>query len=181
MGLNIIHLSHRKDRLQLLNNQLTEQNIINYKLWEGFLDEENPKRGIAKAHKQIIHWSQKQNLPYILIAEDDIKFTSKGAFDFFLKNEPKEYDLYLGGISYGNIDKDNSVKDFSGLTLYKIKNSFYNFFLDLPEDKDIDRALANKGKFIVCNPFVAIQYNGYSDNKKAYQNYDLFLQNRKLY
>ncbi len=181
MQLHIIHLKHRIDRLQQLNNQLFEQNIDHYRLWDGILDEKSPKRRIAKAHKQIIEWAGNQNLPSIVIAEDDIKFTAPGAFEYFIKNEPKEFDLYLGGITYGSINSDNSVSDFSGMHLYKINQKFYETFLSIPEGKDIDRSLANKGKFVVCNPFVAIQHNGFSDNQKKHQNYDLHFHNRKLY
>jgi len=181
MSLNIIHLKDRKDRLKLLDIQIIEQNIVNYTVWEGVLDKENLKRGIAKAHKQIIEWARNQNLPSILIAEDDVKFTARGAFEYFLQNEPKEYDLYLGGITYGNIKSDNSTTDFAGTHFYKINQKFYDTFLSLPEEKDIDRSLANKGKFIVCDPFIAIQQNGFSDNQKREQNYDLYLQNRRLF
>ena len=181
MQLNIIHLEHRKDRLHKLHNQLFEQNITSYKIWNGVLDEDNPKQGIAKAHKQIIQWAHDQSLPSVIIAEDDIKFTSPGAFAYFISNEPKEYDLYLGGISYGKINNDNSVKDFAGLTLYKINQTFYKTFLSLPEEMDIDRTLANRGRYIVCDPFIVIQHNGFSDNKKEYQNYDSYLQDRKLF
>lgn len=145
------------------------------------LDKLNPKRGIAKAHKQIIQWAYDHSLPSVIIAEDDVKFFSLGAFDYFIENEPEDYDLYLGGIIYGNLHKDNSVKDFSGLTLYKINHRFYSTFLSLPEENDIDRPLANKGLYIVCNPFVVTQHNGFSDNKGEYQEYDLYLQNRKLF
>jgi hypothetical protein len=181
MELHIIHLKERKDRAQLLNIELIKQNITNYTIWEGIPDKESPKRGIAKAHKQIIEWACNQNLPSVLIAEDDIKFTAKKAFEFFIKNEPEDFDLYLGGITYGSINPDNSVNDFAGTHLYKINQNFYSTFLSLSEKEDIDRSLANKGKFIVCNPFVAIQQNGFSDNQKRYQNYDLYLQNRQLF
>lgn len=181
MELHIIHLNRRKDRIELLNKELIEQNITNYKIWNGILDKENIKKGIAQAHKQIVDWARNHNLPSVIIAEDDIKFTARNAFEFFFKNEPKDFDLYLGGISHGNINIDDSVTDFAGLHLYKINQSFYNTFLLLPENKDIDRSLANKGKYIVCNPFVAIQQNGYSDNQKKYQSSDLYLQNRKLF
>jgi hypothetical protein len=36
-----------------------------------------------------------------MIAEDDVKFTAKGAFDYFKKNESDDYELYHGGIYYG--------------------------------------------------------------------------------
>ena len=92
MQLHIIHLKKGKDRTQLIEQQLLEQNITNYKIWEGVEDNKNPKRGIAKAHKQIVKWASNQNLPSILIAEDDIKFTARQAtsrrswipFDFFV-------------------------------------------------------------------------------------------------
>ena len=71
MQLRIIHLKARKDRAQLIEQQLIEKNITNYKIWEGIEDNENPKRGIAKAHKQIIKWASNQNLASILIAEQD--------------------------------------------------------------------------------------------------------------
>ncbi|MBL0096190.1 MAG: hypothetical protein IPP46_06550 [Bacteroidetes bacterium] len=181
MRVHIIHLKHRKDRLQLLDLEIVKQNILNYTIWEGILDIENPKRGIAKAHKKIVEWARNQNLQSILIAEDDVKFTAPRAFEYFLQNEPKEYDLYLGGIAYGNINSDNSTDDFSGAHFYKINQKFYDIFLSVPEEKDIDRSLANKGKFIVCDPFIAVQQNGFSDNQKREQNYDLYLQNRRLF
>ncbi|HUS01201.1 MAG TPA: hypothetical protein VMY77_05715 [Chitinophagaceae bacterium] len=93
MQLHIIHLKEREDRAQLLDQQLLEQNITDYKIWGGIRDNENPKRGIAKAHKQIIKWASNQNLPSILIAEDDIKFTARQAFEYFIKNEPNDFDL----------------------------------------------------------------------------------------
>ncbi len=180
MHLNIIHLKYRKDRLQLLEFQLANQNIQHFTIWDGIYDE-NPKRGIAKAHKQIIRWARDQNFPSVLIAEDDIEFTEKGTFEYFTKNEPQDFDLYLGGITYGIIDKNNSVADFAVTHLYKIHQKFYNIFLSTSEENDIDRSLANKGKFLVCNPFVAIQHNGFSDNQKKIQNYDLNFKKRKLF
>jgi hypothetical protein len=179
--LHIIHLRERKDRAQLLYNELIEQNISHYRIWDGIIFEENPKVAIAKAHKQIVEWASRQNLPSVTIAEDDVKFTAKNAFDFFLNNEPNEFDLYPGGITYGTINPDNSVNDFAAAHLYKVNQHFYDTFLSLPEKDDIDRTLANRGKFIVCNPFVAIQHNGYSDNKKLNQDYDLYFKIRKLF
>jgi hypothetical protein len=93
-------------------------------------------------------------------------FTSgqTGALDYYLKSEPQDYDLYLGGISYGKLNNDNIVEEFTGTDLYKIRQRFYNTLLSLSGEVDIDRALARKGKYYVCNPMVAIQRNGFSDN-----------------
>lgn len=110
-----------------------------------------------------------------------MNFTAKGAFDYFIENKPDDFDIYLAGIYHGQIEENNTVADFSGLMLYIIKDKFFNLFLEADESKDIDRALSNKGKFIVCNPFAAIQHNGYSDHFKKYCNYDFYLKERKLF
>ena len=181
MTLNIIHLSDRIDREKLLKKEMKEQNIFDYRLWDGIVDPKIPSRGISKAHKQIVKYARINLLQEILIAEDDLKFTSKGSFEFFLKNKPNDFDIYLAGIYFGEVNDNNTVKDFSGLTCYIINQRFFDTFLSMPEHDNIDRCLKNKGKYIVCNPFTVIQYNGFSDNVKRYCNYDSYLIGRKLF
>jgi hypothetical protein len=181
MVLNIIHLERRKDRWVNLEKQLSEQNIVDFKIWEGNDDVQNPKRGIARAHKQIVNWAKSQNLSSVIIAEDDIKFTSQVSYWHFLQNDPEEYDLYLGGIIYGKINSNNLVNDFSGLHLYIIKSRFYDTFLSMPEELDLDRSLAGKGIFKVCYPMVAIQKNAFSDNQRKNQSYVCYLSDKELF
>ncbi len=181
MTLHIIHLPHRTDRWKTLTQELKDQSIIDYRVWHGVEDPEQPYRGIAKAHKQIIQYAKDNNLESILIAEDDVRFTASKALLYFLSKEPSTYDLYLGGISSGRLNPDQTVTNFSGLMLYKMRQQFYDTFLSLTEDSHIDRTLKNKGIYIVCNPFIAIQHNGYSDNKKIIVNYDRYFSNRELY
>jgi len=179
-SLHIIHLNHRKDRMALLERELKKQ-CISVCLWPGIPDPENPKRGISQAHKQIVQYAQRESLPYITIAEDDIYFTDQGAYDYFLQHIPADYDLYLGSIYYGNLQSDHSVTDFAGLTIYRIHQKFYSVFLAADEQQNLDRALAGKGKFIVCDPFIALQHNGYSDHQKCYVNYKDYIKDKKLY
>ncbi|HNP07165.1 MAG TPA: hypothetical protein PKN99_06045 [Cyclobacteriaceae bacterium] len=181
MHLHIVHLKHRQDRLSQVLRELEIQIFDNYVLWEGFLDTEKPSRGIAEAHNQIVSWASEQGLQEVMIAEDDVQFSAKGALEYFINNEPDDYDLYLGGISYGKVQDDNSVKDFAGTHLYKIRQRFYKTFLSLSGNKDIDRALARQGKFLVCNPMVARQRNGFSDNRQEYINNDLYFNKRNLW
>lgn len=181
MTVNIIHLEGRIDRLKSFENQLFTQNVSSYKLWQGVVIKDNPKQGIAKAHKQIVDWARVQDLPEVLIAEDDVCFTAPDAFMYFLNRKPTDFDLYLGGIVYGKLSEDNITCDFSGLHFYVINKRFYDQFLALPETSDIDRALANKGRYVVCNPFVAIQTNGVSDNSGKHVNFEVFLRGRKLF
>jgi hypothetical protein len=165
--LNIIHLSRRTDRKNSFEQQLAMQNISNFRIWEGIEDPLIPWRGISMAHKQIVRHAQVIGQERVLIAEDDIIFTDKGAFDYFMANVPPVFDLYLGSIYEGKIDNSLTVA-FTGLTLYIISNRFYNTFLNVPEHVHLDRGLAGIGQFFVCVPFTAVQSDGYSDNLKKY-------------
>ena len=181
MEINFIHLPQRKDRLNSLKKEVQEQNISEYRLWNGIIDLEITARGISKAHKQIVLYAKDNNMPQILIAEDDVHFTEKGAFDFFLENKPSDYDLYLGGVYFGKLMSNNTVEDFSGLTCYAVHARFYDKFLSIPENIHLDRALKGFGKYVVCNPFAVIQHNGFSDNTNTFTNYDHFIKGRKLF
>lgn len=164
--LNIIHLPHRRDRFYCLQKELSEQQITNVKIWNRIPDKELPCRGISRAHKQIVSWAKQNKLEEVWIAEDDIEFSAPGAFDYFVSQKPDDFDIYLGGIIWGTIQEDHTVKDFAGATLYVASDRFYDTILNLPEDRDFDRAMAGMGKFIICEPMVACQHDGYSDNSR---------------
>lgn len=180
MKLNIIHLKHRMDRLVSLQREMSEQGI-DFELWDGIVDVQKPFTGISKAHKRIVMDAAMRNLPKVCIGEDDIRFCDKGAWQYFLDNEPEDYDIYLASVYTGHIDENNETKDFSGLTLYMVHQKFYTTFLATNELNHLDRALFKRGKYVVCNPFAAIQYNGLSDNKKKIMNYDSYMNGRKLF
>lgn len=177
---NIIHNYDRADRFKTLIYELKTQKISDYMMWNSIHDEKSPQRGINRAHKKIVKWAKQENLDEVLIFEDDIKFCGKQAFEYFIYNKPIDFDIYLGGIYFGKIEEDNSVKQFGALHCYIVNKRFYDTFLNVSDDEHLDGALAGLGKYIVCNPFAAVQYNGYSDNNKRYYNYDVLLENRKL-
>lgn len=181
MKLNIIHLPHRTDRMELLMKELEGQGITNYQIWDGIIDREHAPRGISQAHKQIVRAAKAEGLPQVLIGEDDMHFTDKGAFEYFLNNQPQKFDIFLGGIYYGIIGLEHLVTDFSGLTLYIVRERYYDTFLELDEKKNIDRAMAKTGRFVVCHPFVVTQHNTFSDNIKKEVNYDSWLVGRHLF
>jgi len=178
MQINVIHLPHRTDRLELLKREFQQEGITDYKIWNGIVDGSLSQTRISKGHKQIIQYAKSHNLPEVLIAEDDLHFTSKGAFKFFLSIKPNDYDIYLSSIYHGSLNEDNTVNDFTGLTFYIVNERFYDRFLSVPEEQHLDRALKNKGKFVVCNPFTVIQHNGFSNNLNKKCNYDNFLEGR---
>lgn len=181
MTLNIIHLPHRTDRWQSLQSELANQHITDYQIWDGIIDPELSCRGISRAHKRIIMEARNKGLSSVMIAEDDVKFTAPGAFAWYLEQQPTDFDLYLGGFIAGKIKEDYTINDFCGTHLYTIDRRFYDIILSAPESQNLDRSLTGKGKFRVCYPMVAIQYNGYSDNNQRIMDYSSFLKGKQFY
>jgi hypothetical protein len=181
LNINIIHLEKRPVRLESLIKELKGEAVERYTLWSGIVDHDNTARGISRAHKQIVHFAKDKYLSEILIAEYDIHFTAPGAISFFHESKPQDFDLYLGGIYYGNISQDSIADDFAGLTLYLVHARFYDLFLSTDDSRDLDRFLAGKGKFLVCDPFVVTQHDGHSDHAGEHKSYGTYLNGRKLY
>ena len=168
---NVINLPHRPERLSSFHNQSKEQNF-EYKVWEGVIDIPVQK-GISHSHKNIIRYAKENNLEYVIISEDDCLFTDVGSYDYFIKNIPDKFDLYLASVSWGTIYQNNIVKLFSGLTLYICHNKFYNKFLLSDEEQHLDMQMYKLGgTYIVCNPFIAIQSEGFSDNRSKVVEYN---------
>ena len=185
----VISLPEAKDRLEGFYLSSIEQGFLTNVL-PGVIDQQVPFRGVSIAHKRVVKYAKELNFPFVIIAEDDCRFTDKGAFDYFIKNIPEDYDLYLGGIynkkgNGGTLDENNRVTDFfCGMTLYVVNARFYDSFLAANELNHIDRELSKQSrdkKFIVCNPFVCVQENGYSYLKKGNYNYDEYLVGRELF
>lgn len=177
---NILHREERTDRIPRLMQELESQNITDYRFWDGIHDRRSVEAGVNQAHKQIVRWAKEIGLSKVLIFEDDIKFCDEGAFKYYLQNEPLDYDLYMGGIFLGQI-KDGIAERFTAMHCYMVHERFYDTFLSTPNDIHIDHSLAGLGKYVVCEPFIAIQYNGHSDNAGGYRNYDVIFENRKLF
>ena len=181
MKANIIHDPNDIERLPRLLNELKQQGITNYELWDAVYDVVSVPKGINLAHKSIIAYAEYTGMPEVLIFEDDIRFCGEGAFDHYLKTKPEKYDLYLGGIYLGDLDEQNRTKTFSGMHCYMVHSRFYETFLSTPDDEHIDRILSGLGEYYVSYPFTSIQYNGKSSNTRKEENYDNLLQGRLLH
>lgn len=195
MECSIIHLNKNnfpKGSIQYLETESREKNVIEqlnsqgifYHRWvDAIYDKQIPFRGCCKSHKKAVQFAKDHNLPQITICEDDIIFTKHGAFGTYLKNMPIDFDLYLGGIynlkgEGGTLDNGKVVDYFCGMSLYTVNSRFYDFFLGLNELNNIDRELSkttNIHKYIVCNPMVVYQKNGYSFIRRETVNRDEYL------
>lgn len=183
--LNIIHLPHRDDRLQSFMIECNIQNIA-FNVWDGITTYQQPYRNISLAHKQIVKKAHEEKWPYAIIAEDDIKFSSPGAWKYYLSQMPSDFDLYCGLMYHGVTDENNRIiKGMSGTnTLYTIHQRFYEFFLMIDELRHLDRELgkfATLNKYILCKPMVCYQMGGISDNFKREMSYENYLIGKKLF
>lgn len=187
--LNVLHLPHRTDRLELLLTQFKEQGITNYKLWDGKIGQSMKERrsNVAWGHKQIVQHAKDNNLPFVIIAEDDITFTSKGAWAYYVMNMPQDFDIYFGMIYSSDKDaivKNRIVKEVSGFTLYTVNSRFYDTFLDTPPDKHIDRVVTGKWanfKFLLPDKFMCYQNSTQSDNTMGKPDLSYFLRGREMF
>lgn len=179
MLINVIHDQNRADRRILLQSEILEHGL-EVKFWPALQEPVMVFAGINRAHKQVIRWAKEIKLPMVCIGEDDLHLTAPGAWKYFLDHIPTDFDIYLSGIYCGIIRKDRTVNDFCGLHLYIVHERFYDAFLGVSVELHLDRGLANKGKYIVCDQFCAIQRDGYSDNKKKYASYGHLLEGHKL-
>lgn len=190
MQLNIIHLPndplypHREEREKSFLKEIEEQDIKDFKVWDGIYDPENTIRAISRAHKQIIRHAKENKLPMVIVAEDDIQFTKLGAWDYFIKSIPKEFDIYLGHIYNGQWDKDGKIlTEFASLSLYCVHEKFYDYFLNVSERQHIDIQLnkARRYDFRVCLPMVCRQMNGWSDNAKEIRDWKIKEQDKPMF
>jgi hypothetical protein len=184
MTFNILHLrgtEYSEGRYNSFMKELAEQNITDFKIWDGIYDGANRRRGINKAHKQIVADAKRNGLSEVCICEDDIVFLGKGAFDYFIQNKPAEYDLYLGGLSNLVRRKDDYITDFRGFTLYIVHESFYDRYLSTKDDVDIDGAMKDLGKYYLCQKVVCTQKAGWSYHRKKVVDYSRLLNQYDLY
>lgn len=180
MQINVIHNPFRVDRKVLLDSEAREHNLT-MRVWPSVQDPLNrPFRGINLAHKQIVRWAREERLPMVCVAEDDFHLTAPGAWEYFIQHIPEKFDLYLSGIYQGHIKGDGTVQDFCGLHLYIVNERFYDCFLGVNEMTNLDRAMAGRGRFVVSDPFCAVQHDGWSDNKGRFACYGHLIANRKL-
>jgi hypothetical protein len=196
MILNIIHLNEdlfpdpeKKKALigrrKSFENEIEQQGIKSYKVWDAIYNEKLPFVGCCRSHKQIVRDAKERGLNQVVIAEDDIRFTSPGAYKYFLDNIPESFDLYLG-MSYSLIDYPNGVVNdyFDGLSIYAIHSRFFDEFLAINEFDHLDRQLSrmvDKKEFRIVDKYVCQQADGYSFIAKTDRSYGWRLKDKPLF
>lgn len=144
--------------------------------------------GISESFKAVI--KQNYEEPMIHILEDDVRFLGKDAmvkFEEGFNNLPSDWSIYLGGSYTHKVEEDLGgllrVSDYRSFHSVIVRKSAYDAFLshDTKVIHNIDTHVSSIVKnAYLCNPQVAIQYNGYSYNRGKEVNYDNFLKNKNL-
>lgn len=178
--INIIYDNRNSDDYGRLLGEFMAQSVIpKYKFWDCVIINEGMDsvvRSINASHKMIVRWAKENNMPYVIIAEQDLMFTCDTAWEYFLSKMPKSFDIYLACSYIPNNDI------ICGFHLYILHGRFYDKFLDIPDNQHIDTAANDLGgEFVFCKPFPALQRIGYSANNKVVVDYNKVLKDEDTY
>lgn len=182
-GSNQLSKAGREKRILSVVEQAKKFNL-QVRFWEGVVSEKLRCTNISRGHKRIIQDAKTNGLPCCCIAEDDFLMSSDGAWEYYLQNIPDQYDIYFSGVYSGQIEGGRILNGFSGMTLYTVHHSFYDFFLSAKETDHIDRWLGNfafEKNYRVCEPFTCLQMEGYSDNHGRLTQHASYLAEMKLF
>jgi len=183
--LNIIHDDKTIDRLPPLLEQC-EKYGIEYKIWQACIDKKTVLESITESFRRIIQEAKDNGLSEVYIGEDDLMLTCDGAWEYFLKNKPDQFDVYIGG-SY-LIDNQwkyappvVKVKSWVGNHLIVVHERYYDTWLSSKSNGHIDTEQDGKGDFYVCFPYAALQRPSMSANNRTFVNYNSILPQQYIY
>lgn len=158
-------------------DELERQEITDFELWPCII-EPNVVKSINLSHKMIVREAQEKGLKEVCIAEDDVMFSAKDGWKYFLDNKPEIYDLYLSATYIVT----TPLKHICGFHLYCVHEKFYEKFLSVPDESHIDTVMDSVGgDFVFCYPFAALQRAGFSSNNKKIVNYNAVLKDEDVY
>ncbi len=182
MRVFLIHDPLRTDREVLYKKELETQGITDYILVPADKSTKYPVINIARAHKDCIRRALEEDLPQVVVMEDDVRFVAPGAYNRFLElftafdrgYEP--WDLFISGsYEYTSDGKMpiSKLQRFSGLHCYMIHRRFYEKFLALPEKINLDKEISRSGaQCWLAYPMLCLQHTTKSDNTNKTINYD---------
>ena len=180
----VLTIPRAKERIEKLEEEFKTQGIKNFEIVYGFDYLENkgmkPHVAVSNGHKQIVR--DNYELPYITVFEDDVKFTSKKSWEYYVQNFkylPEWWDVYLGGVyrprhlsKIEGLETIMNCNNYCGLHFYTIRKQFYDKFLTTPDKAHIDKWIYRLGAAsFICDPIPSIQRGVYSYHKNLAVDY----------
>jgi len=192
MDVFVIHMPHRKDRMDALKRMHKLYPCLNLHVVHG-IQHERGLTGCLLSHQMIVRNAKEKGQPYVIVLEDDCDFLLKNgelskmfhAIFEFLKNHPEiqvvngcgNMDPLVRGItSFEKSGPLTIVRSPSISTTHCIlyTQAGYDAFLAFKEDCIIDYEM-NSLNMVYTYPFLAKQLPCYSDIEKKIVNYDNIL------
>lgn len=188
----VIHNDQRAERVENIKKEFAKCGITTFGIQKSIFAS-TPKAGISQAHRSVVAKAKEQNWAFVIIMEDDVRFTHPDSFNKFMAQImicPEEVDILMAGLYTTTQFLDTPLKQFkevadvSGFHCYCVFQKAYDRFLEAPDTYHIDKWATGKtlGKLkTYCSyPFLAIQQDGfYSDNKKQVKDYSHLIKNKK--
>lgn len=183
----IINLKHRTDRRDHMINEMTKL-PISYEFIEGIVDE---TKTCFQSQKKCIQLAKENNLPYVLVLEDDAVFTDDVTYILektFNEINLLNWDMFFLG---ANLQKraeriSNSILKLNGAYAahaYFVHEKFYDTILELPHTCEMDVHYNNlmlNHDVYMCDPMIAYQLPSYSDLQDGYRDYNHAIFNNYL-
>lgn len=186
MEINVIYDNRTSSDYDRLLNEFKEQGITNFKFWDAEVYSHSVLESITASFKKIVKYAKDNNHNECCLVEQDLFFTAKNSWRYFLENKPESFDVYVSGtylldnrIEY----KPTVIKvpEWVGNQLIIISNKYFDKFLSLPDDNHIDTIQSGLGDFYVCFPFIGLQRPGYSANAQIEVNYNNIIPKEYIY
>jgi GR25 family glycosyltransferase involved in LPS biosynthesis len=183
----IINLKHRTDRYDHMVTEIKKL-PISYEFVDGIIDE---TKTCFQSQKKCIQLAKENNLPYVLVLEDDAVFTEDAAYILqktFAEIQTMHWDMFfLGANLQAHADQiSNSILKLNGAFAahaYIVREHFYDTILNLPNTCEMDvhyNDLMLKHDVYMCDPMIAYQLPSHSDLQDGYRDYNQAMFNNYL-
>jgi GR25 family glycosyltransferase involved in LPS biosynthesis len=183
----IINLKHRTDRYEHMVNEMKKL-PISYEFVEGIIDD---TKTCFQSQKKCIQLAKENNLPYVLVLEDDAVFTDNVIEilqNTFSEIQTLQWDMFfLGANLQAPASRiSNNILKLNGsyaAHAYMIHERFYDTILNLPHVCEMDvhyHDLMPTHNIYMCDPMIAYQLPSHSDLQDGYRDYNQAMFNNYL-
>lgn len=185
LTVNVIYDNRRYEDYDRLI-ELFKKHGIEYEFFIAVIDKKTVVESINASHKKIVQYAKDQGWKEVCIAEQDLDFPCLGAWEYFIKNKPDNFSIYIGG-NYLLHEPEKytapyyKLDEYVGNQLIIVHEKYYDRFLSVPDLAHIDTIQKGLGDFYACWPMIALQRPGYSANVGDKVNYNKGLKPEWIY